>query len=132
MKKLITIFMCLALCLSLFVACGNKEGGEEQQSTGNDLASAGDYLFINYDGMMTRSIPAQITADLIRMYTLEGDIVEVYLSWAAGGLAPWKLWLDIILGVVLFAVGIIGSYLLVKYQRQKDAEAAEMPASQEE
>ena len=62
-----------------------------------------------------------------------GDIVEVYLSWAAGGLAPWQIWLDVGLGVALFIVGLIGSYLLVKYQRQKDAEAAEvLPMKQEE
>ena len=40
--------------------------------------TAGDYLFVQYDGMMTRSVPAQITADLIRMYLLEGDVVEIY------------------------------------------------------
>lgn len=51
-----------------------------------------------------------------------GDIMEVYLSWAAGGLAPWKMWLDIGLGVALFIAGIIGAYALVKYQRAKDAE----------
>ena len=50
MKKLITIFMCLALCLSLFVACGNKQGGEEQQGGDavSNLTSAGDYLFSLY------------------------------------------------------------------------------------
>lgn len=54
-----------------------------------------------------------------------GDIMEVYLSWAAGGLAPWKLWLDIGLGVLLFVAGIWGAYALVKFQREKDAENAE-------
>ncbi len=47
-----------------------------------------------------------------------GDIVEVYLGWAKNGL----VWLDLLLGVALFAVGIVGSYLLVVYQRKKDAE----------
>ena len=32
--------------------------------------------------------------------------------------------LDIALGIALFAIGAIGSYLLVRYQRRKDAEAA--------
>ncbi len=45
-----------------------------------------------------------------------GDIVEVYLSWTTG-VNPV---LDIILGVVLFALGVIGAYLLVRYQRKKD------------
>lgn len=49
-----------------------------------------------------------------------GDIVEVYLSWANG--LTGRMIADIILGVVLFIAGVIGAYLLVKYQRKKDAE----------
>jgi uncharacterized membrane protein len=49
-----------------------------------------------------------------------GDILAVYKSWASGGVNPV---LDIVLGVVLFAVGVVGAYLLVRYQRKKDAEA---------
>ena len=36
----------------------------------------GDYVYVDYDGQMTRSIPAQITATVLRMYKLEGEIVE--------------------------------------------------------
>lgn len=50
-----------------------------------------------------------------------GDIMEVYVGWSKSGIA----WLDLVLGIVLFALGVIGAYLLVKYQRKKDAEAAE-------
>ena len=46
-----------------------------------------------------------------------GDIVEVYLSWANGGTS---VALDIVLGVLLFIIGLIGAYLLVRYQRKKD------------
>ena len=49
-----------------------------------------------------------------------GDIVEVYARWAESGVVWW----DLLLGVGLFAAGVIGSYLLVKYQRKKDDEAA--------
>ncbi len=49
-----------------------------------------------------------------------GDIIEVYLSWKTGAAA--NLALDIALGIVLFAVGVVGAYLLVRYQRKKDAE----------
>lgn len=49
-----------------------------------------------------------------------GDIVEVYLSWANG--LTGRMIADISLGVVLFIAGVIGAYLLVKYQRKKDAE----------
>ena len=53
-----------------------------------------------------------------------GDIMEVYVAWAKSGIA----WLDLILGVALFAVGVVGAYLLVCYQRkqdEKDKEKAE-------
>ena len=38
--------------------------------------AVGDYITVVYDGMMSRSIPAQITADLIRMYFITGKIVS--------------------------------------------------------
>ncbi len=47
-----------------------------------------------------------------------GDMIGVYLNWAQNGVA----WLDLGLGIALFAVGVIGAYALVKYQRKKDAE----------
>ena len=56
-----------------------------------------------------------------------GDIIEVYTGWAASGVNP----LDIILGVVLFAAGIAGAYLLVRYQRKKDAENAALESTEE-
>ncbi len=49
-----------------------------------------------------------------------GEIVEVYVSWAQNGLNA----LDLVLGILLFAVGVVGAYALVKYQRKKDAEAS--------
>ncbi len=51
-----------------------------------------------------------------------GDIIEVYLGWASEGIA----WLDLSLGLALFAVGVVGAYLLVRYQRKKDAEGAKI------
>ncbi len=47
-----------------------------------------------------------------------GDMIGVYVNWAKNGLA----WLDLGLGVALFALGAFGAYQLVKYQRKKDAE----------
>lgn len=47
-----------------------------------------------------------------------GDILEVYVGWVHNGFAV----LDIVLGVVLFALGVFGAYMLVRYQRKKDAE----------
>ena len=50
-----------------------------------------------------------------------GDIMSVYLAWASAGVPVW----DIVLGVCLFALGAVGAYMLVRYQRKKDAESAE-------
>ncbi len=48
-----------------------------------------------------------------------GDIMEIYIDWAKNGVQI----LDLTLGIALFAVGVVVSYLLVRYQRKKDAEA---------
>ena len=50
-----------------------------------------------------------------------GDIVEVYMNWANNGI----VWLDLALGACLFVIGVIGAYLLVRYQRKKDAKSEE-------
>jgi uncharacterized membrane protein len=50
-----------------------------------------------------------------------GDIMEVYLSWANG--TAKYMTLDIVLGVVFFAIGVFVAYLLVRYQRKKDQES---------
>lgn len=46
------------------------------------------------------------------------EIVTVYRSWAQNGVSVK----DLALGGVLFAVGLTIAYLLVRYQRKKDAE----------
>ena len=50
-----------------------------------------------------------------------GDIVTVYRSWAAEGIVVF----DLILGILLLAFGTFVAYMLVRYQRKKDAEAKE-------
>ena len=57
-----------------------------------------------------------------------GDMIGVYLRWSQSGIA----WLDLGLGVGLFALGAFGAYLLVCYQRKKDAEAAEKQKAEKE
>ena len=54
------------------------------------------------------------------------EIFAVYKEWAKSGVA----WKDLWLGVVLFAVGAAIAYLLVRYQRKKDAEAKAEKAAQ--
>ena len=52
-----------------------------------------------------------------------GDIVETYAGWAAGtGSDPL---LNIVLGVMLFALGAFGAYMLVRYERKKSTEENE-------
>ncbi len=50
-----------------------------------------------------------------------GDIVATYVQWASNGV----VWLDLVLGACLFVIGAVGAYMLVRYQRKKDAEKAD-------
>jgi len=36
----------------------------------------GDYVHVDYSGMMSRSLPPQITADVLRMYRLDAEVIE--------------------------------------------------------
>ena len=49
-----------------------------------------------------------------------GDIMETYVGWATGTGSNFVL--NIVLGIVLFALGAIGAYALVKYERKKGAQ----------
>lgn len=50
--------------------------GEETYIEATGEIAAGDYLYIDYNGMMTRSLPPQITASIVRMYRLQGNVIE--------------------------------------------------------
>ena len=79
MKKLIALFMCLTLCLSMFAACGKQEGGEEQGTNAADnLVSAGAYLFSLYkdDAELTPSdydVVGRVMVDGVA-YTVEWTV----------------------------------------------------------
>ena len=45
--------------------------------TGYELA-VGDYVYVDYNGVMTRSLPPQVTAGRIVSHKLEGDVLETY------------------------------------------------------
>jgi len=45
---------------------------------GTDTLEAGDYVYVDYSGMMTRSLPPQITAMVIRSYRMDGVVTEVF------------------------------------------------------
>lgn len=51
-----------------------------------------------------------------------GDVMETYCNWAVGNVPSKEIVLSVVLGVVLFAVGVIVSYLLVRYERKKSQE----------
>lgn len=53
-------------------------GEDTVMEIGEGAISVGDYVYIDYDGKMTRSIPAQITAITVRRFMMEGDVAEVY------------------------------------------------------
>lgn len=59
-----------------------------------------------------------------------GDIMEVYLAWATGKTGANMLAVNITLGVVLFALGVIGAYALVRVQRKKEAETQSVTANE--
>ena len=52
--------------------------GEETVFETSAEIAVGDYVYIDHDGQMTFSLPAQIGANLVRMHKLEGEINEVY------------------------------------------------------
>ena len=49
---------------------------EETVTDASAEIAPGDYITVIYNGIMSRSIPAQITADVIRMYMITGKIVS--------------------------------------------------------
>ena len=44
---------------------------------GTETLEAGDYAYVDYNGMMTRALPGQINAMVIRSYRMEGTVTEV-------------------------------------------------------
>lgn len=50
-----------------------------------------------------------------------GDVMGVYLSWFDGSVGGGMIALSLILGVVLFAVGSVIAYMLVRVERKKNA-----------
>ena len=52
--------------------------GEETVYDTSAEITEGDLIYVDYDGQMTFSLPAQIGADVIRMHKIEGEISEIY------------------------------------------------------
>lgn len=47
-----------------------------------------------------------------------GDVAEIYAAWGATGVNVF----DLVLGVVLLAVGVLGAYLLVRIERKRNSQ----------
>ena len=47
-----------------------------------------------------------------------GDVAEIYAAWGATGVNVF----DLVLGVVLLAVGVFGAYLLVRIERKRNSQ----------
>ena len=43
----------------------------------SEKIKAGDYVYVTYNGMMTRSIPSQVVAQSVQMHILEGVVSEI-------------------------------------------------------
>ncbi|MBQ9118207.1 MAG: DUF368 domain-containing protein [Clostridia bacterium] len=75
-----------------------------------------DFLFKKVKAATYCAVVGLSIGSILSMFC-NGDVIAVYQSWAVA-FDP----LDCFLGVALFAVGLVGSYLLVRIQRKKDAE----------
>ena len=56
-----------------------------------------------------------------------GDVMEVYMTWAKGGATAGEIGLSLGLGAALFAAGVVIAYLLVRYERKKGATEEQSP-----
>lgn len=107
MKKLLGIALCFALLLGVLPGVAEEQnnilqgtitelsaegltmedhqlgavavhiGEETQIETEEKPLEAGQYVFVEYDGAMTKSIPPQVTARAIRMFALSGEVQQV-------------------------------------------------------
>ena len=51
---------------------------EETVWDGTEAPETGDYVYVDYSGMMSRSLPPRITAQVIRSWQMDGTVTEVF------------------------------------------------------
>lgn len=80
-------------------------------------------LFAKYKLITYYGIIGFVIGSLISLY-INGDIMAYYNNWANPTFNTWMpMWAEIVVGVVLLALGAFGSYMLVRYSRkQKESE----------
>lgn len=85
-----------------------------------------DFLFAKAKAATYCAVVGLSIGSILSMFC-NGDVIAVYASWATA-FNP----LDCFLGVALFAVGLVASYMLVRVQRKKDEEEKAENASENE
>ena len=78
------------------------------------------YLFNQYRHTAYSMIVGLSLGSILSMFC-NGDIMQVYIAWATEGIVV----LDLVLGIVLFAVGVVCAYLLVKVERKKSKQESD-------
>ena len=79
------------------------------------MAKLMKYLLTKHRGVTFYAIIGFIIGSLVALY-LNNSIWNYYKNWSIEGHLP--IWLEVTLGFVLLVIGIIGSYLLVRYSRK--------------
>lgn len=81
------------------------------------------YIFARARGTAYCMIVGLSLGSLLSMFC-NGDIMAVYYDWAHGNVSNKEIAVSVAIGAVLFAVGVVIAYLLVRYERKKTAENA--------
>ncbi len=81
------------------------------------------YLFAKARHTSYFMIVGMSLGSLLSMFC-NGDIMAVYYDWAHGNVGNTEIALSVGIGAVLFAVGVVIAYLLVRYERKKTAQSA--------
>lgn len=81
------------------------------------------YLFTKARHTSYCMIVGMSLGSLLSMFC-NGDIMAVYYDWAHGNVSGTEIALSVGIGAVLFVVGAVIAYLLVRYERKKSAENA--------
>ena len=96
------------------------------------MAKLMKYLLTAHRGVTFYAIIGFILGSLVALY-LNNSIWNYYQVWSLEGHLP--IWLEVVLAVILFAIGLVGSYLLVRYSRkhkQKEETNGDTPQKSEE
>ena len=79
------------------------------------------YLLDKYKTISFYGIIGFVVGSLISLY-INGDMMAYFKNWGTGESTTWlPMVAEIPVGIVLLIVGVIGSYLLVRYSRKQKA-----------